>query len=339
MDGRQLAAFRMVARTGSVTRAAIELGYSQSAVTAQIKSLEAALHVQLFDRSRNGVRLTPSGERFMPYATRMLKLAEEAMASVAAGDRPVSGTLTIGANETITTYRLPLLVKRFHDRYPDVRLSLRVFHDGPYSLLKSVAQSEIDVALFHSVAEPVTDLESIRIMDEDMALIAPAGHPLEDLDVVAATELRRTQILITRTDCIYSRIIEAHVGGFDMQDTPPLQFGTLEAVKNAVASARLGVSALPRVAVSDQLADAKVTELGWTSHTSVGMYATWQEKLGMSEPLRALVELLARTTKRQPGPDRSHAERHDPVLAAIPSPGQPTPASALPSPAAATARW
>lgn len=319
MDGRQLAAFRMVAETGSVTRAAVELGYSQSAVTAQIKALESMLHVQLFDRSRNGVSLTSSGERFLPYATRMLKLAEEAKANIATADNgPVAGTLTIGANETVTTYRLPMLVKHFHECYPDVRLSLRVFHDEPYTLVKSLAKGEIDIALFHSVTDPVTDLDVARILDEDLALVAPVGHPLEELDAVAAHELRRTQILITRADCVYSRVVEAQLGGFELQDTPPLQLGTLEAVKNAVAAARLGVSALPRVVVRELIAREQVTELRWTPPVRVWMYAMWNEKLGVSEPLRALVTLLTQPAKR---PFHVPTQRRDPVLAAIRSSG------------------
>ena len=199
------------------------------------------------------------------------------------------------------------MVTLFHDRYPDVRLSPRVYRGGPRALLKSLVHNEIDIALFHSATDPVTDLEVARVLDEDVVLVAPAGHPLEGLDIVTASDLRRTRMLITRTDCVYSRIVEAQLGGFDRQDVPPLQFGTLEAVKNAIAAPRGGVSALPRIAVGDLLAGAKVSELRWTPPARVGMYATWHETFGASEPLRALIELLT-----DPAPDvRSVIGIHD----------------------------
>jgi DNA-binding transcriptional LysR family regulator len=292
MDGRQLAAFRAVVQTGSVTRAAAELGYSQSAVTAQIKSLESTLSVRLFDRSRNGVSLTSSGERFLPYATRMLRLADEARAEIA-GNAMVPGELSIGANETITTYHLPMLLKRFHGRYPEVRLSLGVHHEGPDLLLRALAQGEVDIAFFHAAGRPNGDFAATRMADEKMALIAPTGHPLADLDVVTLADLRDTQMLVTSTDCVCGKILQTGLRNFDSPETRILPLGTLEAVKDAVATARLGVSALPRVVVADLIAEGKVTELPWISPARVSRYAVWNRKLEMSQPLRALVDLAS----------------------------------------------
>ena len=123
MESQRLRTFREVAVTLNFTRAASNLSYAQSSVTAQIKALEDELGVPLFDRLGKRVVLTDSGKRFLGYAERMLNLEEEARAAVAAGEEPV-GTVTVSAAETHCTYRLPAVLRRLKERFPRVRVVL-----------------------------------------------------------------------------------------------------------------------------------------------------------------------------------------------------------------------
>src|SRR5690606_36391536 len=104
VDVRQLETFRKVAQLGSITRAATELRYAQSTVTAQIKALESELNVALVKRSGRGIQLTAAGERFLPYAERILQLVAEARHNLRPAADP-SGTLLIGTMQSITSYR------------------------------------------------------------------------------------------------------------------------------------------------------------------------------------------------------------------------------------------
>src|SRR5690606_16915793 len=105
MELRQLRTFQRVATTLSFTRAAEELGYAQSSVTAQVRSLEDELSVRLFDRLGRQVSLTDAGQRLLEYATRLLNLAEEARLAVTESGEP-SGQLVVAAPETLSSYRL-----------------------------------------------------------------------------------------------------------------------------------------------------------------------------------------------------------------------------------------
>src|SRR4051794_25715284 len=116
MDLRQLKTFRAVADSLSFTRAADALDYAQSSVTAQIRALEDELGVRLFDRLGRRVALTEAGLRLLAYADKMLDLADEAAHAIAEGDEP-SGQLIIAAPETLSTYRLPPLLKQFRLRF------------------------------------------------------------------------------------------------------------------------------------------------------------------------------------------------------------------------------
>ena len=124
MEHKQLRTFRTVARTLSFTRAASELGYVQSNVTAQVKALERELGVPLFDRLGRTVVLTDAGRILLRYAERLLDLEEEARAAVA-GDSEPAGTLVVGASPSLSAYQLPRLLRSFRSRFPRVRLSFR----------------------------------------------------------------------------------------------------------------------------------------------------------------------------------------------------------------------
>ena len=87
LDLQKLESFRVVASTRNFTRAAIQLGYSQSSVTTHVKAIERQLGVRLFERSRfsRDVALTEDGRRTLEYAKRLLALADEAVTAVGHG--------------------------------------------------------------------------------------------------------------------------------------------------------------------------------------------------------------------------------------------------------------
>jgi DNA-binding transcriptional LysR family regulator len=126
MNLNHLAIFHAVAQAGSMTRGAERLDVSQPAVSKQVRELERALDVSLFDRVGRRVRLSQAGETLADYARRLFALAraaEEAMADVRAVGR---GRLVIGASSTIGTYLLPGVVAEFWRRHPRVELLVEI---------------------------------------------------------------------------------------------------------------------------------------------------------------------------------------------------------------------
>src|SRR5262245_28513989 len=121
MELRQLTTFRTLARTRSFTRTAAELDYVQSNVSAQIRALEGELGVRLFDRLGRRVVLTEAGHRLLDYAERVLTLVDEARAVVGEDDE-VAGTITVGAPESLCTYRLPPVLREVRARHPRLRV-------------------------------------------------------------------------------------------------------------------------------------------------------------------------------------------------------------------------
>ena len=123
MELAQIRMFKTVAEVGSIARAAELLHCVPSNITARIKSLEAELGVALFMREGRGLRISPSGQTFLAYASKILALTAEAKRAVDPSAEP-SGPLRIGAIESSATGRLPRLLAKFHKRFPQVALEL-----------------------------------------------------------------------------------------------------------------------------------------------------------------------------------------------------------------------
>ncbi|WKB35161.1 LysR family transcriptional regulator [Terrilactibacillus sp. S3-3] len=148
-DLQDLKILLAVADCGSITKAAQTLGYVQPNVTQRIRNIEKKLGYPLFDRTKHGVALKPTGKIFIHYAQNILQLSREAehvMKSLAVPE----GTLSIGSMETTAYSRLPLLLKQYTQRYPHVSVSLQTGTTN--EMIQKVLNYEIDGAF---VAGPV----------------------------------------------------------------------------------------------------------------------------------------------------------------------------------------
>jgi DNA-binding transcriptional LysR family regulator len=240
MDARDLATFEAVARLGGMGRAARELNTVQSNVTQRVRRLEEALGVSLFERSRAGARLTPAGERLMPYATRVDALLDEALRA-ARDDGAPRGTLTIGSLETTAALRLSPLLASYVQAHPGVDLVLRTGTTA--EMVDRVLGRELEGAFVCGpVAHPL--LLSKPAFSEDLALLsAPTEATL-------AAALRRPdlRLVILRAGCSYRQRLEELLARRGVVGLRRLEFGTLEAILGAVA-AGLGITLMPRALI------------------------------------------------------------------------------------------
>ncbi len=147
MDLAELRIFKAVVEEGGITRAAERLHRVQSNVTTRIKQLEDDLGVQLFLREGKRLHLSPAGRTLLPYAERLLDLAEDARASVL--DAAPRGVFRLGAMESTAAVRLPGPLADYHGRYPEVTIELRTGNPGQLAAL--ILAGDLDAAL---VAEP-----------------------------------------------------------------------------------------------------------------------------------------------------------------------------------------
>ena len=123
MEIRQVQSFVHVARLGSFSRAAETMGYSQSAITVQIRLLEEELGTKLFDRMGKKVSLTPQGKRFLEHANRILYEMNRTIMAMNE-DRELENPLHIGTIESLCTAKFPRILSQFHTLYPKVNIQI-----------------------------------------------------------------------------------------------------------------------------------------------------------------------------------------------------------------------
>ena len=176
-----------VAETSNFTRAAEQCLVVQSALSHQIARLERELGAKLFERTSRRVRLTPAGEAFLPAARQALDAAERARAEVAAATGEIRGRLAIGAISTVAAVDLPAVLKQFHLRHQEVRISLRT---GPSEeLTERVRQGTLDAAFLGlPLGVRPQGVRGRELARGDLVAVVAPDHPLADKENV---DLRR----------------------------------------------------------------------------------------------------------------------------------------------------
>jgi DNA-binding transcriptional LysR family regulator len=122
---RHLRYFVAAAETGQVSRAAVELNVSQSAVTGAIRQIETRIGTRLFDRHSNGVTLTFEGSRFLQHARSIVASVNEALRVPTAAAATVTGKVRVGITFTVAGYFFPQHHARFVRSYPGVSIEMR----------------------------------------------------------------------------------------------------------------------------------------------------------------------------------------------------------------------
>lgn len=259
MELRHLQTFIAVVETGSFTKAAAALGYVQSSVTAQIQSLEGELGTTLFDRLGKRTTLTPAGQKFLPYAQEISKLHALAKDAIRYNEE-ITGTLIIGAPESLTAFRLPAVIREFKSRYHSVQIILKpgqCWEMGNY--LKS---GEMDLVFMLGIPMEDKELSSEVLVEEKMTLIAAPGHPLEKVSPVTPAHLKNEVMLYTEPGCTYRALFEHTLSSCGVFPSQGLEFWSIEAIKNCVNSG-LGLSFLPLITVESEILQGRLTALDW----------------------------------------------------------------------------
>lgn len=189
---KQLVAFHTVARLGSVSQAAEELHITQSAVSIQIASIEAAVGTPLLARTGRGVRLTEAGDLMLNYADRITALWNEMSDGMAGFLGAFSGTLRVGAVST-SEYWLPTLLVTFINENPKVKVKLHSSNRD--DIVRSLAAQEIDVAV---MGNPPDELKptAFRFAKNPMGFLAAPSHPLMSLGKVGMADLAEANLLV-----------------------------------------------------------------------------------------------------------------------------------------------
>ncbi|MFC4425277.1 LysR family transcriptional regulator [Deinococcus navajonensis] len=239
LDPDYLVTFSVVAEYGNISRAAEALRLSQPAVSGQLKALQDLVGERLYTRTAYGITLTDAGQDLLGYArviATTLSGAAEHLRTRQARTRP----LRLGLSWTLSGQAVNL-VSGAHSAGHEVRVT----SGHSVSLMESVASGALDAALIVQPAGPFpAGLEGHRFSAEDLCLLVPAGHPLEDRGSTPLLAAAQEVFLWPMVGSTVARHAERLLSEATVLPEVQFELGSLTAVREAVGHG-LGVTILP----------------------------------------------------------------------------------------------
>jgi DNA-binding transcriptional LysR family regulator len=227
IDLDSLEIFRAVVSEGGVIRAAGKLNRVQSNVTTRIRQLEERLGHRLFLRQGRSLALAPAGRKLLPYADRLLRLAEEAESELRS--EVPAGTFRLGSLESTAGSRLPPVLSRYHKLYPGVVVELVSGTTG--ALLKRLEAFEVEAA-FVSQPFSAAGFESLAVFEEELVLITARSVA----SVTRPADLAGATLIAFAQGCSYRRLLEQWLGKGGVLPSRSLEFSSYQAMIACVAA-------------------------------------------------------------------------------------------------------
>lgn len=258
MEFREISTFLQVAQYQSFSKAARHLGYSQAAVTIQIKQLEQELGVHLFDRIGKQISLTHQGQVFYQYAVSIRSDLEQAKNAVA-DPSTLSGKLCLGTIESICASIFPDLLAEYHRLHPEVTIS--IVTDSPGVLLDRMNENTIDIV--YLLDRRIYDNRWCKTLEEpeENIFVASPDHEL----ALAKRELELDEVLrfpffLTEKDASYRHMLEQYLASINRSVKPFLEIGSTEFIIHMLLK-NTGISFLPKFTVQRELQQKQLTAL------------------------------------------------------------------------------
>lgn len=261
MDIHHFKTFNQVVISGSFTKAAQALFLSQPAISMQIQALENFLKVSLFDRSRRQVSLTKEGEVLFEYTQRIFLLFDEVQSVFQDISKLQVGRLRIGATGVMGTYYLTRFIRRFHERFPGIELE--ILTGNSWRIAELVAAGEVELG-FAGRSVIRSQLQQVLLHRENYKMVVGQSSPL----ATQAKEVLSPEVLLempfvlrekgTRIRAKMSAWFKRHTNALIPENTVTLS--NIEATKRLIGSG-YGVTAIPHLAVADELEQGQLIEL------------------------------------------------------------------------------
>lgn len=279
-----------VADTLHFRRAAELCHVTQPTLSGQLRELEQRLGVQLVERSRSKVVMTPAGAEIAARAQVVLRDVQEIVELAKGGQSLLSGTIRVGVLQSLGPYLMPHILPELHASYPKLKLYLR---EGlPQVLLGALDDGHLDL-LFFPLPITGTDVITARLFREPLWIIAPHDHPLALKDTIDRADLRgETMLALERGHRLHDQVRQlceefgAHLA-LDYEGT------SLDTLRQMVAMG-MGLSFVPTLYVlSEVLRDNQVAARRFrppTPSRMIGM--VWRRHSARQEEFEMLAALI-----------------------------------------------
>ena len=244
---KQLRSFCQVVRRRSFTRAAEQLGLSQSSVSQQVHSLEEEFAATLLERDGRRVTLTPAGEDLYQLAASLVAGMDHLLDTFAeehAGTLPPE--LHIAAGEAASTFILPSFLKQFRDEHPETRVFV---HSGTgREGIGWLLDYEVELMVGATVTAPDA-LDFRPLFSYDQVLLVPLDHPLSGRESVETVEAAAYPAIMPTRGTRIRQISDFIIGAYSVKPETVVEVDGWETAKHYV-EAGIGITVVPELCLT-----------------------------------------------------------------------------------------
>lgn len=257
MEIKNLITFVRLTEVQNFSKTAEQLGYSQSAVTMQIKQMEADLQTQLFERIGKHVKLTQAGERLLPYALEILDSVRKAEGIVQEPER-ISGKLRIGTSESYITSILPPVIMEFSEICPHVEIitSTALVQE----LFTMLRQNDVDIIYF--LDQKIYFPEWVKVLEqpEHIFFVASSDSELAGKKRISIEQLLQEPLCLTERGISYRYALEQSLAEKGYELHPFWEVGNTDVIIRFLLKNK-GISFLPEYTVQDYIQNGQLSVL------------------------------------------------------------------------------
>lgn len=257
MEIRQIQSFIMITQEGSFSKAAEILGYSQSAITVQIRLLEEELGFKLFDRVSKRISLTPQGRKFLECATQIsmqVRRAEQLKENASELHNP----LHIGTLTSLCFSKFPPILNYFRQNHPKV--TMRITTASPKELIEMMDRNQLDLIYILDRSRSNSSWVKVMEIPEPIVFAASPDFHLAGRDEISLDELLKEPFFLTERNENYRRELDHFLEACGKSLTPFLEISSTEFIIQMVKE-NCGITYLPYFAVQKAIQDGSLTTL------------------------------------------------------------------------------
>ncbi|MFT8994112.1 LysR family transcriptional regulator [Lentilactobacillus hilgardii] len=271
----RLLALQKVVELGSFTKAADALGFTQSAISQMVTSLEEEMKIKLLDRSRNGITLTLEGRKIFSFIENILlqyQIMEEKVDEIKGLE---TGVIRIGTISSISCHWLPKLIKTFQEKYPKVEF---ILHQGDYTTIPEwVKNGEVDFGFINPDVKTGLDTEFIKT--GELRAVIPQTTVLAKQSYVRLSDLAQEPFLQLEEGILSEPMEAFHRAGLnpDVKLCVHDDYSIMSMVESGI-----GVSILPELVLRKTNYNVKILPIKPVIKRKIGIVKKDKESLSLA---------------------------------------------------------
>jgi DNA-binding transcriptional LysR family regulator len=284
MNTRNLRSFIEIARTKSISRAALNLSYAQSTLFEHIRALETEFDIELYKRVSHGIVLTPRGKEFYQFAIQFLALYEEMLSKFKIAEQE---TLKVSSSETTGVVMMRELINAYTQKYPEVKTDYQKMTTD-VALLK-VSSGICDIGFVCEAELNSEDVDIQYLCKIPLIFVANSKYPA--VKTGAGREKPKYTLIGTCTRTVVEKLLNNIGLSFEDIFNSVLNIGDISIVKQLVLENH-GIAMIPKVTVKEELRKGDLSRIpGLMGEVHFNVYIITQRKTRLSQATKNMIKL------------------------------------------------